>query len=101
MDADRKWVQSLGCQYLGPDYDPQQHKGVTPYCGCKPVVGTSVYCSTHYPLIYAEGTALRKRHKDIRRAQAVWDLESAFNEAVAELEAEGFDVYADAERSLT
>jgi hypothetical protein len=41
--------------------------------------------------MYQKGSALRKRTKDIRRAQAFWDLESAFNDAVRELEDEGFD----------
>jgi hypothetical protein len=41
--------------------------------------------------MYVKGSALRKRHKDQRRANAVRLIESLFNEAVAELEAEGFD----------
>jgi hypothetical protein len=40
-------------------------------------------------IIYQQGTAV-KRRKDAQRAQAVWDLESAFNEAVEELVEEGF-----------
>ena len=55
------------------------------------------YCELHYGLVYQKGTGVRRR-KDQRRAAAVWDLESAFNEAVAELEAEGFDVWGDSER---
>jgi len=47
------------------------------------------YCEHHYPMVYREGSAQRKRHRDIRVANSVWDIESAFNEAVAELEAEG------------
>jgi hypothetical protein len=42
--------------------------------------------------MYQKGSALRKRHKDIRRAEAVWDIESLFHEAVAELEAEGENI---------
>lgn len=49
----------------------------------------SSYCSHHWPRIYKEGSALRTRHKDIKTANAVWDIESAFNEAVEELIAEG------------
>jgi hypothetical protein len=41
--------------------------------------------------MYVKGSALRKRTKDIRRAEAYWSLEDAFNEAVKELEEEGFD----------
>jgi hypothetical protein len=54
-----------------------------------PSVELFSYCAQHYPLVYRAGTAQRKRHRDIRTAEAVWDIESAFNEAVAELEAEG------------
>lgn len=49
------------------------------------------YCEQHLWRVYQKGTALGKRKKDIRRAQSVWDLQSAINEAVAELEQEGFD----------
>ncbi len=97
MDADHKFVQSLGCQYLGPDYDPQTYKGPTPYCGCKTLVGTSLYCQEHYPKIYAQGSALRRRHKDTRRAEALRQLQSDFNAVIEELEAEGFDLYGDSE----
>ena len=48
------------------------------------------YCVHHYPQIYQEGTAVRRK-KDARRAAAVWDLESEFNAAVQELMDEGYD----------
>ncbi len=48
------------------------------------------YCVHHYGLVYQEGTAVRRK-KDTRRAQAVWDIQSTFNEAVEELENEGYD----------
>ena len=54
-----------------------------------PAVELFSYCEQHYPMVYRAGSAQRKRHRDIRTANAVWDIESAFNEAVAELEAEG------------
>jgi len=57
------------------------------------------YCTEHIWLVYKEGSAQRKRHKDIRTAEAVWDLESEFNIAVEELSAEGFDVFGDSERA--
>jgi hypothetical protein len=41
--------------------------------------------------VYQKGTARAKRHKDIRVAAAVWDLESEFNAAVEELVLEGYD----------
>lgn len=47
------------------------------------------YCVDHYPVVYKEGSGLRKRHKDIRVANAVWDLENDFREVVEELEEEG------------
>ena len=39
--------------------------------------------------MYREGTAQRRRLRERYSAEAVWDIENAFNEAVAELEAEG------------
>jgi hypothetical protein len=78
---------------LGTDYDSRTHKGASPYCGCKSLVGDSVYCAEHYDLIYVKGSALRKRNKDTARANAVRQLESDFNAAVEELEQEGWDVY--------
>jgi hypothetical protein len=42
--------------------------------------------------VYQKGTARARRKKDERVAAAVWDLESAFNEAVEELINEGFDL---------
>jgi len=81
------------CQYLGPDYDPQDMSNrlkPTPYCGCATLAGKS-YCSEHYAIVYAKGSALRKRTKDRARAASLRQLESLFNEAIAELEAEGFD----------
>jgi len=54
-----------------------------------PSVELFSYCEHHYPMVYREGSAQRKRHRDIRVANSVWDIASAFNEAVAELEAEG------------
>jgi hypothetical protein len=90
-DQDYAVLKHYGCTYLGPDYDPRTHRGVTPYCGCKDLVKDTLYCEEHYALMYVKGSALRKRHKDTRRADAVRLIESLFNEAVAELEAEGFD----------
>jgi hypothetical protein len=44
--------------------------------------------------MYVKGSALRKRHKDTRRADAIRQLVSDFNAVIEELENEGFDVYA-------
>jgi hypothetical protein len=79
---------SKTCTYLGVDYDARTHRGPSPYCGCA-TNGYSSYCDTHYPVVYNVGSGLRKRHKDIRRAEAVHTLESLFHECVAELELEG------------
>mgnify|MGYP003347802470 FL=1 len=95
MDKDTYFVRSLGCQWLGADYDPRKHSDrlkPTPYCGCKELVGESMYCAEHYARMYVKGSALRKRKKDIARAQQLRDLESLFNEAVAELESEGYNL---------
>ena len=90
-DQDYAVLKHYGCTYLGPAYDPRTDRGAPPYCGCKALVKDTLYCEEHYALMYVKGSALRKRHKDTRRADAVRLIESLFNEAVAELEAEGFD----------
>ncbi len=91
MDMDRKFVQSLGCQWLGPDYDPRTHRGATPYCGCKSLVGDSLYCEEHYPRMYVKGSALRKRHKDLKRKQQIEELRQLFYDLAEELEDEGWE----------
>jgi len=93
-DSDYAILKPYGCTYLGPSYDPRTHKGPTPYCGCKDLVQGTLYCATHYEGMYVKGSALRKRHKDTRKADALRQLVSDFNAAVEELENEGFDVYA-------
>jgi len=82
-------LRAYGCTYLGPDYDSRRHKGPSPYCGSKTLVDGTLYCALHYDQMYQKGSALRKRTKDIKRAEAAWTLESLFHEVVAELEAEG------------
>lgn len=73
-------VRATGCQWLGAS---------TLYCSSKDLVDMTCYCTEHWPLMHRKGTALRKRKKDIRVANSVWDLESLFNEAVEELTEEG------------
>jgi len=92
-DADYLALKPLGCSYLGPTYDPRTHQGATPYCGCKDLYADTLYCAEHAALMYVKGSALRKRHKDTRRADAIQQLVSDFNAAVEELEQEGFDLY--------
>lgn len=90
-DQDYIILKQYGCTYLGPEYDARTHKGAPTYCGCKDLVADTLYCQEHYDLMYVKGSALRKRHKDIRKANNIRMIESLFNDAVAELEAEGFD----------
>ena len=80
-------TQITACTYMGTG---------THACG-KPTLAGKSYCAEHYALVYKVGSGTRRK-KDERVAAAVWDLESAMNEAVAELEAEGFDVWGDSER---
>lgn len=47
------------------------------------------YCEDHVWLVYQQGTAIRRR-KDQRRANNVFELQDLFNQAVAELELEGY-----------
>jgi len=79
-----------GCQWLGPKQDPRSSP-VT-YCGCKVVKGKS-YCSEHYERMYVKGSALVKGRSasplQKRNTLTIEELESLFNEAVAELEQEG------------
>lgn len=55
-----------------------------PVC-CKPVIDGKSYCEDHVWQVYQKGTALARRKKDARRAQAIWDIESEFNSVVEEL----------------
>ena len=71
------------CQYIG-------EQGTQPTCTHAALEGRS-YCIEHLAIVYKAGTARAKRHKDIRVAAAVWDLESEFNAAVEELVLEGYD----------
>lgn len=86
------------CTYLGPSFDPQRHdySQPVPYCANPSLPGKS-YCAEHYPVVYNAGSALRKRHKDMRRADGLRQLISDLNHVVEELEAEGFDFDAPAD----
>lgn len=71
------------CQYLGHNLKPM--------C-CKSAIKGRSYCEDHLFDIYQKGTARARRKKDERIAAAVWDIQSEFEAAVAELVAEGFDI---------
>jgi hypothetical protein len=47
--------------------------------------------------VYKAGTKRATRHKELRTVDKVRIVESLMNEAIAELEAEGFDCYGDSE----
>ena len=70
------------CQWIGAD---ALRVGA---CCSNTVMGRN-YCEDHLWLVYDKGTALRKRHKDIRTANKVFDLENTINEIIEELEDEG------------
>ena len=77
----------MSCTYLPTDYDARTSRiSPAPYCGCKDMRAGSSYCVAHYPVVYKEGTGVRKRHKDLRNAAYVWDMTSEFNSIVLELE---------------
>jgi hypothetical protein len=78
------------CQYIG------EH-GTRPTCTHTALEGRS-YCIEHLALVYKAGTNRARRHKEIRTVDKVRIVESLMNEAIAELEAEGFDCYGDSER---
>jgi len=90
--GDRALLKQYGCTYLGATYDARTHKGASPYCGAHDLVEGTLYCTQHYESMYVKGSALRKRTKDQRRANALRQLVSDFNAALEELESEGFDV---------
>lgn len=49
------------------------------------------YCEEHLWRVYQKGTQLSKRRKDIQISTTVFFWEGLFNEAVEELEAEGWN----------
>ena len=84
-DADYAILKPHGCTYIGNAQHP---------CGSKDLVDGKLYCVEHYAVMYQKGTALGRRKKDARKANALRQLISDFNAAVEELENEGFDCYA-------
>jgi hypothetical protein len=81
---------ATACTYLGNSTTP---------CGHPALEGKS-YCAEHYAVVYQKGTARAKRHKEVRTVDRVRLVEQLMNEAVAELEAEGFDCYGERELDL-
>lgn len=60
----------------------------------------SSYCLKHYAVVYKVGSGVRRR-KDERTVNKVRMVQQLFQEAIDQLEAEGFDVYGDSEREVT
>ena len=77
------------CQYIGAH-------GTHATC-TEPALPGRSYCLEHLAVVYKLGTARAKRHKEMRTVDKVRTVESLMNEAIAELEAEGFDCYGDSE----
>ena len=73
------------CQYIGPE-------STVFTCKCNAIIGKN-YCEEHFGIVYQKGTARRKRHKEVKKVDMARLIESLMNEAVQELEAEGFDCY--------
>ena len=70
------------CQYLGS----------SAVCTCsEPVVQGRSYCEEHLWMVYKAGSAV-VRKKDIRTAQAVWDLEAELSDIIEQLIEEGMEL---------
>lgn len=69
------------CQWIGADNERCTHT----------VVEGRSYCEQHLYRVYQRGTALYKRKKDLRTVDSVRTWQTLMDEAVAELEAEGWD----------
>ena len=74
------------CQWIGT---AAEYPRLQPTC-CQPAVAGRSYCLEHVWLVYQQGTALGRRQRDASRADSVHQWTSLFNEAVEELENEGF-----------
>ena len=64
-----------------------QWQGKGEGCDQPSILGRS-YCASHVWQVYEQGTALRARKKDQRRAEEVWELISQIDSIAAELEDE-------------
>jgi hypothetical protein len=78
------------CTYLGASTTP---------CGCATVEGRS-YCAEHLFKVYKQGTTRAKRKKELQTVDKVRIVQELLNDAIAELEAEGYDCYAERELGL-
>ncbi len=78
-----KHAATTQCQYIGAH-------GHSPTCTLAARDGHS-YCAEHLAVVYQAGTARARRRKDEKTAALVWNIQDAFNEAVKQLEEEGYD----------
>ena len=74
------FTQQLGCQWIGGGEG----------CSHTAVEGRS-YCEGHLWQVYQKGTALARRKKDLRTVDSVRTWQTLMDEAVQELEEEGWD----------
>ena len=58
---------SQGCQWIGPDQDPQKTHRVD-NCGCTPLWPGRSYCEEHVWRVYQKGTGLNNR-REVRRIE--------------------------------
>lgn len=58
------------------------------------------YCLEHLWRVYKQGTARARRKKELQTVDKVRIVEELLNDAIAELEAEGYDCYAERELGL-
>lgn len=80
-------MKNKQCLWIGSE---QTRAPYTYSCTCTAVEGKS-YCREHSSLVYQTGTGVRRK-RDRQRAAQVWNVTDAFNEAVKELELEGYDL---------
>jgi len=83
------------CTYIGNN----DYNILKPACCARAVAGRA-YCTEHLYVVYKQGTARARRKKELNTVDKVRMVESLLNEAVAELEAEGYDVYGERELNL-
>lgn len=78
-------VTHTACQWIGTT---EPYARLESTC-CTATVQGRAYCEEHLWRVYQKGTAVHRR-KDTRVANDIRTWESLFNEAVEELEQEGF-----------
>lgn len=69
------------CQWIGSKNER---------CGHRPLAGRA-YCEDHLWRVYQKGTALGRRKKDLKTVNSVRTWQTLMDEAVQELENEGYD----------